>query len=122
MAIHLAAEPHVDRSIRDPRPFLEAKICGTYTLLEACRRHGMGLDGSGKAGFRFHQVSTDEVSGSRDADDSFTEESPYWPRSRYAASKAAADHLAVLGTTPAACRWSSPTPPTSTGPASIPRS
>jgi dTDP-glucose 4,6-dehydratase len=94
VVIHLPAEAHVDRSIRDPRPYLEANICGTYTLFEARRRYWTGLDGSGKAGFRFHQVSTDEVFGSIDAGGSFTEEGPYRPRSPYAASKAAADHLA----------------------------
>ncbi len=80
--VHFAAESHVDRSIDDPREFLDCNILGTQTLLEASRRAGVA---------RFLQVSTDEVYGSLGPTGLFTEESPLAPNSPYAASKAAAD-------------------------------
>jgi dTDP-glucose 4,6-dehydratase len=86
--VHLAAETHVDRSIADPRAFIDTNITGTWHLLEVCRdawKEGRG---------RFIQVSTDEVYGSLAPDEPpFTEESPLRPNSPYAASKAAADCL-----------------------------
>ncbi|MCI4351279.1 MAG: dTDP-glucose 4,6-dehydratase [Thermoplasmata archaeon] len=87
LIVHLAAESHVDRSIADARPFLNTNVLGTYVLLEAARQNDTT---------RFHHVSTDEVFGSLRLEDTrtrFTRESPYDPRSPYAASKAASDHL-----------------------------
>ena len=90
--LHLAAESHVDRSIDGPGTFVDTNVRGTFTLLEAARAY---WEGQGRpAGFRFHHVSTDEVYGSLGpADPAFTETTPYDPRSPYAASKAASDHL-----------------------------
>ena len=89
--MHLAAESHVDRSIDGPGDFVSTNITGTYNLLEAARAY---WDGRGRPeGFRFHHVSTDEVFGSLGAEDTFTEDTPYDPRSPYSASKAASDHL-----------------------------
>lgn len=93
--LHLAAETHVDRSIDGPRAFVDTNINGTYTLLQAARAHYDRLDGEARARFRFLHVSTDEVYGSLGPDDpAFNETTPYDPRSPYAASKAASDHLA----------------------------
>jgi dTDP-glucose 4,6-dehydratase len=91
--MHLAAETHVDRSIVGAKPFIDTNIVGTYTLLEAARRHWQGLDGEAQARFRFHHVSTDEVYGTLGATGQFREDDPYRPNSPYSASKAAADHL-----------------------------
>ena len=91
--VNFAAESHVDRSIDSPRPFVDTNVAGTFELLEAARRHVRGLDRDAVARFRFVHVSTDEVFGSLGAAGRFDEESPYAPRSPYAASKAAADHL-----------------------------
>jgi len=85
--VHFAAESHVDRSIDDPSAFVKTNVLGTQILLDAARKHNVA---------RFHHVSTDEVFGMipLDRQDRWTESSPYQPRSPYAASKAAADHLA----------------------------
>ncbi len=91
--IHLAAESHVDRSIDGPRVFIETNVLGTYTLLEEARRYWSTLQDEGRAAFRFHHVSTDEVYGSLGEQGLFTEETPYQPNSPYSASKAASDHL-----------------------------
>lgn len=92
--MHLAAETHVDRSIDGPRAFVETNIVGTYVLLDAAHAYWSGLAATGKEKFRFHHVSTDEVFGALgQADPPFTEATPYSPRSPYAASKAASDHL-----------------------------
>jgi len=92
--MHLAAESHVDRSIDGPAEFVRTNVVGTFTLLEAVRRHHAGLDPARKAAFRFHHVSTDEVFGALNhGDDPFTETTPYDPRSPYSATKAASDHL-----------------------------
>ncbi|TLU71787.1 dTDP-glucose 4,6-dehydratase [Lichenicoccus roseus] len=92
--MHLAAESHVDRSIDGPAVFIQTNVVGTFTLLEAARHYWSALDEAGKARFRFHHVSTDEVFGALGDDDSpFTETTPYDPRSPYSASKAASDHL-----------------------------
>ena len=83
--VHFAAESHVDRSIDDPGPFLRTNILGTETLLRLARKHRVG---------RFHHISTDEVFGALPLDGGrFNEDTPYAPRSPYAASKAASDHL-----------------------------
>ena len=87
--MHLAAESHVDRSIRSPGDFIHTNILGTYHLLEACRA-AWGTDFTGR---KFHHVSTDEVYGSLGAEGRFTETTPYAPNSPYAASKASSDLL-----------------------------
>jgi len=93
--MHLAAESHVDRSIDGPADFVDTNIGGTYHMLEAALAYWKDLDASAQETFRFHHVSTDEVYGSLAMDDAaFTETTPYAPRSPYAASKAASDHLA----------------------------
>lgn len=92
--LHLAAETHVDRSIADASDFIQTNIVGTYTLLCAARQYWQRLVAAEQSAFRFIHISTDEVYGSLGAEGSFTEDSPYQPRSPYAASKAASDHLA----------------------------
>jgi dTDP-glucose 4,6-dehydratase len=86
--IHLAAESHVDRSIADPMDFIRTNIVGTVNLLNCCRSSWKDL-----AGRLFYHISTDEVYGSLGREGSFTEETPYDPRSPYSASKASSDHL-----------------------------
>jgi dTDP-glucose 4,6-dehydratase len=92
--LNFAAESHVDRSIDDASAFIQTNIVGVFELLEAARRHVATLPAAERAGFRFLQVSTDEVYGSLGATGSFSETTPYAPNSPYAASKASADHLA----------------------------
>lgn len=94
VVFHLAAESHVDRSIDGPRAFVRTNVEGTLELLEAARAHLARLDDARRRAFRFVQVSTDEVYGSLGPTGAFTETSPFAPNSPYAASKAAADHLA----------------------------
>ncbi|HEY0210805.1 dTDP-glucose 4,6-dehydratase [Acerihabitans sp.] len=92
--MHLAAESHVDRSIDGPAAFMETNIIGTYTLLEAARHYWLSLPEAGRDAFRFHHISTDEVYGDlHNAEDLFTETTPYAPSSPYSASKASSDHL-----------------------------
>ncbi len=92
--MNLAAETHVDRAIDGPAPFIETNIVGTYVLLEAARNYWGRLGESAKAQFRFHHISTDEVFGQLTSEASpFNETTAYDPRSPYAASKAASDHL-----------------------------
>jgi len=94
IVMHLAAESHVDRSIDGPAAFIETNIIGTYTLLEAARAWWSSLDASGKARFRFHHISTDEVYGDLHSSEGFfTETTAYAPSSPYSASKAGSDHL-----------------------------
>ncbi|WP_454129865.1 dTDP-glucose 4,6-dehydratase [Microbacterium aurum] len=83
--VHYAAESHNDNSLNDPRPFLDTNIVGTYTLLEAARKHGT----------RLHHISTDEVYGDLELDDPerFTENTPYNPSSPYSSTKAGSDLL-----------------------------
>ncbi|ALX66686.1 dTDP-glucose 4,6-dehydratase [Microbacterium sp. XT11] len=83
--VHYAAESHNDNSLHSPRPFLDTNIIGTYTLLEAARRHER----------RFHHISTDEVYGDLELDDParFTEQTPYNPSSPYSSTKAGSDLL-----------------------------
>ena len=88
--IHLAAESHVDRSIRDPFTFARTNVLGTLTLLQAAKEHWNGA----WEGKRFHHVSTDEVYGALGAGDApFSETTPYDPHSPYSASKASSDHF-----------------------------
>ena len=92
--VHFAAESHVDRSILGPEAFLRTNVDGTFTLLQAARAYFQRLDGAERKQFRFLHVSTDEVFGSLEPQDpAFHEGTPYSPRSPYAASKAASDHL-----------------------------
>ena len=85
VVVHYAAESHNDNSLHDPRPFLDTNIIGTYTLIEAARKHGV----------RFHHISTDEVYGDLELDDPqrFTESTPYNPSSPYSSTKAGSDLL-----------------------------
>ena len=92
--MHLAAESHVDRSITGAGDFISTNIVGTFTLLEAARRHWSGLARDAKEAFRLLHVSIDEVYGSLGAEGLFEETTPYDPSSPYSASKAASDHLA----------------------------
>jgi len=87
--IHLAAESHVDRSIKDPNAFIETNVIGTSNLLNAFRNT---CDGNFENKLFYH-VSTDEVYGSLGKIGLFTETTPYDPQSPYAASKAASDHM-----------------------------
>lgn len=93
--LHFAAESHVDRSILGPSEFIHTNIVGTFQLLESVRTFWEGLSGSEKEAFRFVHVSTDEVYGSLQKEESpFSESSQYKPNSPYAATKASSDHLA----------------------------
>ena len=92
--INLAAESHVDRSIRNPINFIENNIVGTFKLLEATREYWVTMPDSEKCLFRFLHISTDEVYGSLSPSDSaFLETNQYCPNSPYSASKAASNHL-----------------------------
>lgn len=85
LVVHFAAESHNDNSLNDPTPFLETNIVGTFTLLEAVRKHDI----------RYHHISTDEVYGDLELDDpaKFTEQTPYNPSSPYSSTKAGSDLL-----------------------------
>ncbi|MFA6520726.1 MAG: dTDP-glucose 4,6-dehydratase [Candidatus Paceibacterota bacterium] len=87
LVVHFAAESHVDRSINEPAVFMQTNVIGTEILLETALELGIK---------RFHHVSTDEVFGTLSLDnlgEKFNENTPYSPRSPYAASKAGSDHL-----------------------------
>ena len=89
--IHLAAESHVDRSIKDPFLFARTNVLGTLTLLQVAREYWEPVGWEGK---RFYHISTDEVYGSLEFDGSlFTEETKYQPHSPYSAAKASSDHF-----------------------------
>lgn len=83
--VHYAAESHNDNSLKDPSPFVHTNLLGTFTLLEAVRKHGK----------RYHHISTDEVYGDLELDDPqrFTEITPYNPSSPYSSTKAGSDLL-----------------------------
>jgi len=83
--VHFAAESHNDNSLRNPSPFVHTNLVGTFTILEAVRRHGG----------RLHHVSTDEVYGDLALDDpaKFTPDTPYNPSSPYSSTKAGSDLL-----------------------------
>ena len=87
--IHLAAESHVDRSIKDPMAFIHTNVVGTVNLLNAAKE----LWKDNMDAHRFYHVSTDEVYGSLDHGGFFTETTPYDPKSPYSASKASSDHF-----------------------------
>ncbi len=90
---HLAAESHVDRSIDEPDAFVQTNVVGTFSMLDRALDYWRGLDVDRQDTFRFHHISTDEVFGSLGEEGYFTETTAYDPRSPYAASKAASDHL-----------------------------
>lgn len=85
LVVHFAAESHNDNSLNDPSPFVQTNLVGTFTLLEAVRRHGV----------RYHHISTDEVYGDLELGDPqrFTESTPYNPSSPYSSTKAGSDLL-----------------------------
>ncbi|MHA7844379.1 MAG: dTDP-glucose 4,6-dehydratase [Winogradskyella sp.] len=87
--IHLAAESHVDRSIKDPLAFVKTNIIGTLNLLNAFKK----LWNNNFEGKRFYHVSTDEVYGTLGESGLFTETTSYSPNSPYSASKASSDHF-----------------------------
>ncbi len=88
--VHFAAESHVDRSIHAPIDFVKSNVEGTVSLLQAARAAWSNSD---QRQCRFLHVSTDEVFGALEESGKFTIDTPYAPRSPYAASKAAADHF-----------------------------
>jgi len=116
--IHFAAESHVDNSIKNPGVFIKTNVNGTFTLLDIAYKHWMeapfryrsrylngivnneclmlnGKENNSKLNFpRFHHISTDEVYGTLNETDLFTEETPYAPNSPYSASKASSDMIA----------------------------
>ncbi|QFQ74448.1 dTDP-glucose 4,6-dehydratase [Liquorilactobacillus mali] len=92
--VHYAAESHNDNSLKDPTPFIQTNLIGTYTLIEACRKYNV----------RYHHVSTDEVYGDlplredlpghgEGVGEKFTPEMPYRPSSPYSSTKAGSDLL-----------------------------
>ncbi|HEV6954686.1 MAG TPA: dTDP-glucose 4,6-dehydratase [Promicromonospora sp.] len=85
LVVHFAAESHNDNSLADPTPFVQTNLVGTFTLLEAVRRHDV----------RFHHISTDEVYGDLplEGDERFTPSTPYNPSSPYSSTKAGSDLL-----------------------------
>ena len=83
VVVNFAAQSHVDRSISDPKPFIETNILGTYSLLESIKKHDK----------LFVHVSTDEIYGDAENLSSFTENSQIRPSNPYSATKAASDHL-----------------------------
>ena len=85
VVVHFAAESHNDNSLHDPSPFVHTNLVGTFTLLEAVRRHDT----------RYHHISTDEVYGDLELGDpaKFTPATPYNPSSPYSATKAGSDLL-----------------------------
>ncbi|WP_321332307.1 dTDP-glucose 4,6-dehydratase [uncultured Bacteroides sp.] len=88
--IHLAAESHVDRSIKDPFTFAQTNVMGTLSLLQAAK---LSWEGAFE-GKRFYHISTDEVYGALHFEDTFfTETTKYDPHSPYSASKAGSDHF-----------------------------
>ena len=94
--IHFAAESHVDNSIKNPGVFIETNVNGTFTLLDVAQKKWMQKPFVYKEdyeGCRFHHISTDEVYGTLNETDLFTEETPYAPNSPYSASKASSDMI-----------------------------
>ena len=104
---NFAAESHNNNSLRNPWPFVHANLVGTFTLLEAVRRHEK----------RYHHISTDEVFGDLALDDArqFDESTPYNPSSPYSAAKAGSDHLLRAWVRSFGSRRLLPTAPITTG-------
>ncbi len=101
--VHFAAESHNSLAILDPARFFRTNVLGTQSLCDAARRVGTA---------RFHHISTCEVYGdlALDSDESFTEDSPYRPRTPYNASKAGADHVVRCYIETSLKKMSSPRP------------
>ncbi|NOR57339.1 MAG: dTDP-glucose 4,6-dehydratase, partial [Sulfurimonas sp.] len=94
--IRFAAESHVDNSIKNPGVFIETNVNGTYTLVDIAKNYWMDSPFNYKEKYkncRFHHISTDEVYGTLNETDLFTEETPYAPNSPYSASKASSDMI-----------------------------
>jgi dTDP-glucose 4,6-dehydratase len=94
--IHFAAESHVDNSIKNPGVFVQTNVNGTFTLIDVARAYWMNKPFVYKAEYkncRFHHISTDEVYGTLNETDLFTESTPYAPNSPYSASKASSDMI-----------------------------
>jgi len=99
--IHFAAESHVDNSIKNPGVFIETNVNGTFTLLDVAYKNWMSGPNQYHSKFKinnstlpqFHHISTDEVYGTLNETDLFTEETPYAPNSPYSASKASSDMI-----------------------------
>ena len=94
--IHFAAESHVDNSIKNPGVFVQTNVNGTFTLLDVSYKYWMDKPFTYKEKYsnaRFHHISTDEVYGTLNETDLFTESTPYAPNSPYSASKASSDMI-----------------------------
>ena len=94
--IHFAAESHVDNSIKNPGVFIETNVNGTYILVDVAKNYWMDSPFNYKRKYkncRFHHISTDEVYGTLNEIDLFTEDTPYAPNSPYSASKASSDMI-----------------------------
>ena len=94
--IHFAAESHVDNSIKNPGIFIQTNVNGTFTLVDVAKNYWMNKPFNYKEKYndcRFHHISTDEVYGTLNETDLFTEETPYAPNSPYSASKASSDMI-----------------------------
>ena len=94
--IHFAAESHVDNSIKNPGVFVQTNVNGTFTLIDVARAYWMETPFKYKEEYkncRFHHISTDEVYGTLNETDLFTESTPYAPNSPYSASKASSDMI-----------------------------
>ena len=94
--IHFAAESHVDNSIKNPGVFVQTNVNGTFTLLDVAKNYWMNKPFEYKKEYdkcRFHHISTDEVYGTLNETDLFTESTPYAPNSPYSASKASSDMI-----------------------------
>jgi len=94
--IHFAAESHVDNSIKNPSVFIETNVNGTFTLLDVAYKYWLDKPFTYKEIYnqcRFHHISTDEVYGTLNETDLFTEDTPYAPNSPYSASKASSDMI-----------------------------
>jgi dTDP-glucose 4,6-dehydratase len=94
--IHFAAESHVDNSIKNPGIFIETNVNGTFTLIDVAYKYWMDKPNSYKKDYKnciFHHISTDEVYGTLNETDLFTENTSYAPNSPYSASKASSDMI-----------------------------
>jgi dTDP-glucose 4,6-dehydratase len=94
--IHFAAESHVDNSIKNPGVFVQTNVTGTFTLIDVAYKYWMDKPFTYKENYsncRFHHISTDEVYGTLNETDLFTETTPYAPNSPYSASKASSDMI-----------------------------